>query len=469
MTTGRLGLGARILIGIVAGTVLGAAIGERVAVLQPAGDLFVRLLVLAVVPLVFFNLLAGLTAVTDLRLLGRLTARFVVYFFTTKVAALLLGIAAMEVFKPGVGMTLRVPVAEPVGAPPSVVQVLIDLIPTNFVRAFAEGNVAQVVVLAMLVGIATLLLGDEPRERFTAAFNDLARLLRKVVDLVLIAAPLGIGVLMAVTVGRYGTQLFGPVATFIGGVTAAHLAMIVLYMILLWVFSGLRPARFLKETGAVWGTTVATTSSLASLSVALEAAEKLRLPRSVYAFTLPLGVQINKDGTAILLVSVVLFTAQAIGMTLTSAELFAVALLGLLLSAGSGGIPGGGFVVALIMVEAFHMPLELAGIVGGIYRLVDMGNTTVNVMGNMVGSILVAQFGGAGGWSSSRRGTGPMTVAGRASIVWFAMLTVAGCEAPIARKCHACSMNWSSTWWSMANATIAWFISRLSSNNPIGH
>jgi Na+/H+-dicarboxylate symporter len=122
----------------------------------------------------------------------------------------------------------------------------------------------------------------------------------------------------------------------------------------------------------------------------LEAAEKLRLPRSVYAFTLPLGVQINKDGTAILLVSVVLFTAQAIGMTLTSADLFAVMLLGLLLSAGSGGIPGGGFVVALIMVEAFHMPLELASIVGGIYRLVDMGNTTVNVMGNMVGTILVA-------------------------------------------------------------------------------
>lgn len=388
--TRRLGLGSQILIGIVAGSVLGAAIGERVTVLQPAGDLFVRLLVLAVVPLVFFNLLAGLTSVTDLRLLGRLTTKLFVYFGATKIVALLLGIVAMEVFKPGVGMTLRVAVAEPVGAPPSPAQVLMDLIPTNFVRAFSEGNVAQVVVLAMLVGVATLLLGDEPRERFTAAFNDLARLLRKVVDIILIAAPFGIGALMAVTIGRYGVQLFGPVAKFVAAVTTAHLAMIVLYLVLLRVFSPQRPAQFLKDGGAVWGTTVATTSSLASLSVALEVAEKMRLPRSVYAFTLPLGVQINKDGTAILLVSVVLFTAQAIGMTLTGGELFAVALLGFLLSAGSGGIPGGGFVVALIMVEAFHMPLELAGIVGGIYRLVDMGNTTVNVMGNMVGSILVA-------------------------------------------------------------------------------
>ena len=156
------------------------------------------------------------------------------------------------------------------------------------------------------------------------------------------------------------------------------------------LFAGRSPFAFLKQTGSLWATTVATTSSLASLSVALEEAEKLRLPRSIYAFTLPLGIQVNKDGTAILLVSVVLFTAQATGMTLTGADLFSVVLLGFLLSAGSGGIPGGGFVVALIMVEAFHMPLELAGIVGGIYRLVDMGNTTVNVMGNLVGSILVA-------------------------------------------------------------------------------
>ena len=390
LTSRRLGLGSQILIGMVVGSVVGAIAGQRVAVLQPIGDLFIRVLVLAVVPLVFFNLLAGLTTLTDLRVLGRLTAKLATYFVVTKVIALLLGIAAMEVFKPGEGMTLRVPVEQQVAAPPSVTQVLMDLVPTNVVRAFAEGNVAQVVVLAVLLGVATLLLSEGPRDRFRSAFDDIARLLRRVVDIILIAAPFGIGALMAVTVGRYGAQLFGPVARFVAGVTAAHLVMIVLYLTLLKLFAGRSPFAFLKQTGSLWATTAATTSSLASLSVALEEAEKLRLPRSIYAFTLPLGIQLNKDGTAILLASVVLFTAQASGMTLSGADLFAVVLLGFLLSAGSGGIPGGGFVVALIMVEAFHMPLELAGIVGGIYRLVDMGNTTVNVMGNLVGSILVA-------------------------------------------------------------------------------
>ena len=156
----RLGLGSRILIGMVVGSVVGAIAGQRVTVLQPIGDLFIRVLVLAAVPLVFFNLLAGLTTLTDLRALGRLTAKLVTYFLATKVIALLLGVAAMEVFTPGVGMTLRVPVEQQVAAPPSVTQVLMDLVPTNVVRAFAEGNVAQVVVLAVLLGVATLLLSE---------------------------------------------------------------------------------------------------------------------------------------------------------------------------------------------------------------------------------------------------------------------------------------------------------------------
>src|SRR5688572_18511634 len=116
----RLGLGSRILIGMMAGVVAGAIAGPRVAVLQPIGDLFIRVLVLAAVPLVFFNLLAGLTTLTDMRVLGRLTAKLAVFFFVTKVIALLLGIAAMEVFKPGEGMTLRAPVEQQVAAPPSV-------------------------------------------------------------------------------------------------------------------------------------------------------------------------------------------------------------------------------------------------------------------------------------------------------------------------------------------------------------
>ena len=387
----RMGLGTRILIGMVAGAAVGAAFGERATVLQPAGDLFIRLLVLAAVPLVFFNLLAGVTALTDLKALGRLAGKFFGWMLATKVVAIALGIGAMMALRPGVGMTLRGEVTQEVGEAPSLLDVLLGLVPSNALKAFADGNVAQVVVLAVILGVATLLIPEAPRDRLRVLFADLAELMRKVVDLILVVAPYGIAALMAVTVGRYGAELLGPMARFIVGLTAAHLATMVLYLVALGVVVRRPPAAFLRQTGPVWATTVATTSSLASLPVALEAAEEAGLPRAVYAFTLPFGIQVNKDGTAAMLAAVVVLTAQAAGVPLSAGELLTIFLMGCLLSAGSGGIPGGGFVVALIMVEAFSLPLELAAIVGGIYRLIDMGNTTVNVMGNMVGTILVAR------------------------------------------------------------------------------
>jgi Na+/H+-dicarboxylate symporter len=385
-----LGLGTQILLGMVVGSILGAVFGERISVVEPLGDLFIRLLVLAAIPLVFFNLLAGLTALTDVRTFGRLAGKIMGYYVITDVVALCLGLGAMAVLRPGVGMQLTEQVDTAVGTVPSVPDVLLGMIPTNAFAAFSEGNVVQIVVVAVLLGISTLMLADEPRVRLSKAFSDLAALLRRLVDLILLTAPIGIGALMAVTVGRYGAALIGPMTKFLGGVYVAQLVVFVGYMTLLRLFTDRRPGRFLAETGPLWATTAATTSSLASLSVSLEMAEEIRLPRSLYSFTLPLGAQLNKDGTSVMLGAVLLFTAQAAGVEFTPAALVSVLLIGLLLSEGSGGIPGGGFVIALIYVQAFNLPIEVAAIVGGIYRLVDMGNTTINVMGDMIGTSLVA-------------------------------------------------------------------------------
>jgi len=387
----RTGPGTRILIGMLAGVVLGAFMGERVVVLQPVGDLFINLLILAAVPLVFFNLLAGLTALGDTRTLGRLAGKTVGYYLTTDLIALLLGIGAAALLQPGVGMQLTEQVAGPVGEVPSVADILLGMIPTNVFRAFSDGNVVQLVVLALLLGVATMALKGGARERLATAWEDLANLFRRLVHLVLWTAPVGIGALVAVTVGRYGAELLGPMARFLGGLWAAQLVIFAGYMALMRFFSDFRPARFLRDTGSLWATTAATTSSLASLSVGMETARRIGLPRSVYSFTLPLGAQLNKDGTSAMLGAVFIFTAQAAGVTFAAADFVAILLLGLLLSEGSGGIPGGGFVIALIYVQAFGLPVEVAAIVGGIYRLVDIGNTTINIMGDMVGTSLVTR------------------------------------------------------------------------------
>ena len=391
MAEPRIGLGTKILIGMVVGAALGLALGERVTIIEPVGDLFIRLLMMAAVPLVFFNLLAGLTTLTDMRAFGRLAGKIVTFYFATTIAAVFLGLASMMLLRPGLGVPLDDAVERDLVAAPSVGDVLIDLVPTNVFAAFAEGNVMQLVVFAALLGIATLFLAEGPRDRLRELFVDFAALFRKLVILILVVAPYGIGALMAVAVGRYGAELFGPMATFVAGVWGAQLVMAASYMVMLRFMSDWRPSAFLKKTGPIWATTVATTSSLASLSVALEVAEEMKLPRTVYSFTLPLGAQINKDGTAVMLAAVLLLTAQAAGVTLSGSEIFSLILMVFLFAAGSGGIPGGGLVVALILVESFGLPLGLAAILGGIYRLVDMGNTTVNIMGDMVGTVIVAR------------------------------------------------------------------------------
>ena len=393
----KIGLGSQILIGMVIGSMEGGIFGDAAAIVEPVGDLFIRLLVLAAVPLVFFNLLAGLTVLSDVKTFGRLAGKTMTYYVMTDVAALLLGLGAMALLRPGIGMQFTGSVDGPVGTVPSIAEVLLGMIPRNAFEAFVEGNVVQIVVIAVLIGVATLLLAEDSRMRLAGLYQDVSALFRRLVDVILLTAPVGIGALVAVTVGTHGAALLGPMARFLAGVYLAQLVVFLAYMGLLRLSGARSPLKFLRETGPLWATTAATTSSLASLSVSLETADRMGLPSSVYSFTLPLGAQLNKDGTSVMLGAVLLFTAQVAGVSFTPTALVSVVLIGLLLSEGSGGIPGGGFVIALIYVQAFNLPIEIAAIVGGIYRLVDMGNTTVNVMGDLVGTCLVVR-------SESKRG-----------------------------------------------------------------
>jgi Na+/H+-dicarboxylate symporter len=387
----RLSLGLRILVWMGFGVVVGIAVPGPAQAVAPVGELFIRLLLMAAIPLVFFNLLAGLTSLPDVGILGRVGGKIMGYYLFTTTMALTLGLAVMQLIRPGEGMLLQEEVAEEFGEVPPVTGILLDLVPDNAFRAFAEGEVAQIVVFAVFLGVATLLLPGEARVPLGRAFHALAELLRKLVDLIMAFGPIGIGALTAATVGEYGTQIFGPLARFIGGVWGAQAVMVGIYLGALYGFTRIRPWDFLKRTGPLYATAAATCSSLASLVVALEVAEKrMKLPESIYAFTLPLGAQLNKDGTSIMLSGVLLFTAQAAGVHFDLGSLVTILLVGLILSEGSGGIPGGGLVVALIFVQAFHLPLEIAVIVGGIYRLIDMGSTTINVMGDMVGTTIVA-------------------------------------------------------------------------------
>jgi len=388
----NLSLASKILLYMIFGVIIGLIFGQKATVLQPLGDLFIRLLMMAAIPLVFFNLLAGLSSLTDIRIVGRIGVKIMAYYLLTTAFAVTIGITMMNIVKPGVGITLTGKVSQEIGTIPKVTEIILDLVPKNIFASFSSGNVAQIVVFAVFIGIVTLLLPQEQKGPLQKGFTIIADLLRKLVGIILYFGPIGIGALAAVTVGKYGPSIFGPLAKFVGGVWAAELIMVVVYMLLLVTIGRMSPLYFLKQTGPLYATTAATCSSLASLVVSLDVAEnRLKLPKSIFSFTLPLGAQLNKDGTAIMLAGVLMFTAQAAGVQFDLASQLSIVLIGLILSEGSGGIPGGGLVIAMIFVKAFNLPLEIAAIVAGIYRLIDMANTSLNCMGDMVGTILVSR------------------------------------------------------------------------------
>jgi Na+/H+-dicarboxylate symporter len=389
----RIGLGQQILIGMAVGAVLGLTAGERVTVLQPIGELFLRLLVMAAIPLVFFNLLAGITSLTSLGTFGRVGLRISIYYLATTVLALVLGLAVMHVVQPGVGVRLTGEAPQQLGEVPAFSAILLDMVPSNVFAAFANGKLPQVVVFALLLGIAVLTLPASVRTPLASAFDVLAQALRALVGLVLYLAPIGIGALMAVTVHQHGGGLFGPLAKFIGAVWIAQALMVLVYLGLLALLTPRSPLDFLRKTAPLYATTAATCSSMASLAQAIQVAEeRLHLPRSIYSFTLALGATMNQNGTSITLAALLLFTAQAAGVEFSLASQITIVFVGILLSNGSAGIPGSAVVVALLFVESFNLPVEIAAIVAGVYRLIDMGSTTVNVMGDLVGTVIVADL-----------------------------------------------------------------------------
>ncbi len=388
-----LSLGVRILIWMAIGIIGGVIFGEDASVVKPIGDIFIKLLLMAALPLVFFNLISGITSLSDISILGRLGLKTIFYYMTTTAVALAVGLSMASFFRPGDGMTLTEEVDKSFGQAPGIIDTIVGLFPNNIFAAFSNGNVAQVVIFAIFLGVTTLMMPSDQKEKLQEIFSLIADLFRELVKIVLYLGPLGVGSLAAATVGEYGSGIFGPVANFVFVVWAAQVIMVIFYMVLLATLSGRNPLKWLKLTAPLYATTTATTSSLASLVVAMDIAKnKLKLPNSIYSFTLPLGAQINKDGTSIMLAGILLFTAQAAGVEFDLASMVSILFVGLLLSEGSSGIPGGGLVIAFIFVEAFHLPLEIAAIVAGIYRLVDMGNTTINVMGDLTWTTILSDM-----------------------------------------------------------------------------
>ena len=385
-------LGNLMLIGMGVGVAAGVVFGESATRVAFLGDIFIRLLTLVAVPLVFFNLIAALASSGASGRVSGLMLRIGTFFVATTVAAHLISLTVVGLLRPGAGLARA---AESGGeavpaAVPGFEDFLFALVPDNALGVFVDDRITAVVVLGLMVGFAAWGLDEGRRADIARFFASGTALLRQLVAGVLWFGPLGVAALAAGSVGEYGSSIFGPLGVYIGAVWIAHLALFVLYFVVLRFLAGTSPLSFLRRTATVWTTTISTCSSLASLGASLNAAEKIGLPRSTYALTLPLGAQFNKNGSAVLLSGIVLFTAQTVGVSFSVGEILILIALGGLLSAAAPGVPNGGVVNQFLLLGAFGLPLEIGVLVAGVYRLVDMPTTTANIMGDLVGTMVVA-------------------------------------------------------------------------------
>lgn len=380
----------KLLVAMVIGILLGIIFGKDINVIKPFGSVFLNLLKMAAIPLVVVNLISGISALDDPKIFGRVGAKIMLYYCLTTVGAISLGLLVGYLFQPGKGFLLEGSYDAAIATIPSLGETLVGLIPSNIFEALTNGSFDKIVVFSAFTGVAVLFLKPEDKAVLTKGFNALAALFNKMIGIIMWYAPIGICALMACTVGTYGSQLFGFLAKYLGASYSAVLIHICVYLIILKVLTGYNPLAFLKKASPLIITALGTSSSLACVPVNLGCADDLGCPRSISSFTVPLGSQINKDGNGIMLAITFLFAAQAINAPLSLGMLVKALLISLILTTGAGGVPGGGIVTIAIVIDAFGLPLEVVGIVSGIFALIDMGFTMMNCLGDLVGTMVVS-------------------------------------------------------------------------------
>ncbi|HDI02417.1 MAG TPA: dicarboxylate/amino acid:cation symporter [Ignisphaera sp.] len=394
------------VLGLIIGGIAGAIVGpEAFAPLKPLGDLFIRLLKMIVAPIILFTLVVGAASISPARL-GKVGVKIIVYYLITSAIAVAIGLAMANLFQPGKGLQLAGAAKEiTVKKAPPIVQVLLNIVPTNPFAALTEGKVLQIIFFAIVVGIAIAYLRESKVERIAkaantvfAVFDGLAEVMYKIVRGILQYAPIGVFALIGYVVAKYGPGVLGPLAIV---VIALYVG---LFLHILLVYGGILSAfkisliKFLKGAKEPMLTAFVTRSSSGTLPVTMSAAEEnFRIGRSVYAFTLPLGATINMDGTAMYQAICTLFVANALGIPLTPAQQLIIVLTAVLASIGTAGVPGAGLIMLAMVLEAVGLPLTDPAVaaaysmIAGIDVILDMGRTMVNVTGDLVGTIIVAK------------------------------------------------------------------------------
>ncbi len=380
------------------------------AVAYPVGQIFLRLLFLVVVPLVFASIAAGVARIASPAVLGRMGLRTFGCFALTMSVSAVLGVTAMRMIGPGEGFdpairdelmsafsgdVARIETASQASEPATlrtrITQILDAALPRNILGAITQLQMLPLIVLSLLAGFGISTMSPERRERAASALEIVADAMIAIVGVAMRLAPVAVFCLIFVVVERFGLELLGKLAMYVAVVIGCYLIqLLILYPALIRVLAGRGGFATLKACIPLMVTALSTSSSSATLPTTIRTAEReLGVRSSVAGFVLPLGATINMNGTALFEGCVVLFVAQIFGVDLTLAQQFLVVLLCIVTSVGAAGIPGGSLPLLMLVMAQVGVPPAGLAIILGVDRILDMGRTVVNVMGDVVAATFV--------------------------------------------------------------------------------
>lgn len=399
----KIKLHTKIFIGLILGVVVGLVFGEKAMIIEPVGTIFLRLITMIVVPLVLVSLMLGTASLGDIRKLGRIGMKTVVYFTITTMIAISIGLVLANVVQPGTGLNEEVKAElyksyeskaqvsiQRMEEKPSLKDILINVVPTNPVKALIDGNMLQVIFLGLLFGLILTLIKKSKSEMLIKFLDGLNDAIIQVVHIAMKLAPYGVLALIAAVIGQYGVNIL---------VTLLKYSLVVVGGLVIYTFSinslslsllgRMNPLLFFKAVKEAMIIAFSTSSSNAALPVSLECVEHIGVSREYSSFVIPLGATINMDGTALYQGVAAVFIAQIYGIPLALTDQITIVLMATLASVGAAGVPAAGIITLAMVLTQIGIPLEGIALILGVDRFLDMCRTTTNIIGDMACSVVI--------------------------------------------------------------------------------
>jgi dicarboxylate/amino acid:cation (Na+ or H+) symporter, DAACS family len=382
----------KILIALFLGTITGLLLGPSAEIFKPIGSVFLSLINMIIVLLVLSSMTVGITSIHDPQKLGRVGIKTLLLYLMTTVVAIFLGLFFAEVFKPGISLGLQATGEVNIGETPTISQIILSIIPTNPMASLVQGNILQIIVFALFLGIAINFAGEKGKP-LLELLESLAEVMFRLTSIIMEFSPIGVFAIMASVTGSFGLAVLLPLLKFLVAyylACAVHVGLV--FCGILRGLAKLNPIPFFRGMGDAIMVAFSTCSSSATLPVSMHCVQKnLGVSKNITSFVLPLGSTLNMNGAAIFQGMSALFISQAYGIHLEWQAIITIVVTATLSAIGAAGIPGTGFIMLSVVFTSVGLPIEGLALLAGIDRIREMISTVLNILGDAVVAVYIAK------------------------------------------------------------------------------